>query len=43
MNLYLIRHGETTQENVDPNRPLTEKGRGVGIRLLNLSQGDSDD
>lgn len=27
MNLYLIRHGEAALENVDPSRPLTEKGR----------------
>lgn len=27
MKLYLIQHGEATSEQVDPLRPLTEKGR----------------
>ncbi len=27
MKLYLVQHGEATSEEVDPNRPLTEKGR----------------
>lgn len=27
MRLYLVQHGEATSEEVDPNRPLTERGR----------------
>lgn len=27
MRLYLVQHGEATSEEIDPNRPLTEKGR----------------
>ncbi len=27
MRLYLVQHGEATSEEVDPNRPLTEKGK----------------
>lgn len=28
MKLYLIQHGEATSEQIDPLRPLTEKGQG---------------
>ena len=27
MNIYLVQHGEAEAENVDPARPLTERGR----------------
>ena len=27
MKLYLMRHGEAEDGNIDPNRPLTERGR----------------
>lgn len=27
MHLFLVQHGETTSEDIDPSRPLTEKGR----------------
>ncbi len=27
MRIYLVQHGEATEESVDPNRPLTPKGR----------------
>ncbi len=27
MRLYLVRHGEATSESVNPDRPLTERGR----------------
>lgn len=27
MRLYLVQHGEATSKEVDPNRPLTEKGK----------------
>lgn len=27
MRLYLVQHGEATSEEVDPKRPLTEKGK----------------
>jgi phosphohistidine phosphatase len=33
MNLYLIQHGEAVDESVDPERPLTDKGRAETIRV----------
>ena len=27
MNVYLVQHGEAEPENIDPTRPLTERGR----------------
>ena len=33
MKLYLVQHGEATAKEVDPERPLTEKGRGDVSRI----------
>ena len=36
MRLYLIRHGEAAPEEVDPNRPLTPKGRRQAERVASF-------
>ena len=33
MKLYLVQHGEAHAKNVDPERPLTERGHGDVARL----------
>ena len=33
MNLYLVQHGEAVDEKVDPERPLSERGRAETIRV----------
>ena len=39
MKLYLVQHGEATDKNIDPERPLTEKGKtDVGRVAASLAQ-----
>ncbi len=38
MRLYLVRHGEAAPERVDPERPLTEKGREEAQRVARFIQ-----
>ena len=39
MKLYLVQHGEATDKNIDPRRPLTEKGKtDVGRVAARLAQ-----
>jgi phosphohistidine phosphatase len=33
MNIYLVQHGEAVDESIDPERPLTDKGRAETIRV----------
>jgi phosphohistidine phosphatase len=33
MNLYLVQHGEAVSKDVDPERPLTQKGRDDVIKV----------
>jgi len=33
MNLYLVQHGEAVDESVDPERPLSDKGRADTIKV----------
>ena len=33
MSLYLVQHGEATSEEVNPLRPLSEKGRSDGVKV----------
>lgn len=39
MELYLMRHGEATAEEVDPRRPLTEAGRAAVERVTRRAAG----
>lgn len=36
MRLYLVRHGEALDEDEDPKRPLSEKGRGDVARVATM-------
>ncbi len=33
MNLYLIQHGEAVDKSIDPERPLTDKGRNDVVKV----------
>lgn len=39
MKLYLVQHAESTPEEVDPNRPLTTKGREDAERVAEFIKG----
>lgn len=39
MRLYLIQHGEAAPEAVDPNRPLTSKGKADVLKIANFLKG----
>lgn len=38
MRLYLVRHGEATSEQMNPERPLTEKGRREALKVARFIQ-----
>jgi phosphohistidine phosphatase len=38
MELYLVQHGEAVSKEVDPNRPLTERGRVEVLRVARTAR-----
>lgn len=39
MRLYLVQHGEAAPETIDPNRPLTAKGKADVLKIANFLKG----
>ena len=37
MRVYLVQHGEAESKDVEPQRPLTDRGRQVTQRMAEMS------